>query len=270
MPSRIKAFTLIELLVVIAIIAILAAILFPVFSQARESARQISCASNMRQIGMAMRMYAEDSDEVWVPAFTVGRPDPSFSLSQPWLGYDNNNSARDDNQFTGSVLESGTHPAHPGSLDVYIKSEAIKRCPSMPGKWQTALAINGFTPLLPSDYYAVNPAAKGNEFGPFFKNQVPDPATGRQVAIAASDSEIQEPSTTLALWEHENPDPMCNWLQAPNWLNSPPGGSLQDHFHLLHRNGATTLWTDGHVKHQLYAQLKRPWFSCNKSIYPQN
>jgi prepilin-type N-terminal cleavage/methylation domain-containing protein len=56
------AFTLIELLVVVAIIAMLAAILFAVFSQAREKARQITCLSNMRQLGIALSMYMEDSD----------------------------------------------------------------------------------------------------------------------------------------------------------------------------------------------------------------
>ena len=58
-----RGFTLIELLVVIAIIAILAAILFPVFAQAREKARQSSCCSNLRQIGLALKMYCQDYDE---------------------------------------------------------------------------------------------------------------------------------------------------------------------------------------------------------------
>jgi len=60
-------FTLIELLVVIAIIAILASILFPVFAQAREKARQTSCLSNVKQIALAMNMYAQDSDETYPP-----------------------------------------------------------------------------------------------------------------------------------------------------------------------------------------------------------
>lgn len=59
---RQKGFTLIELLVVIAIIAILAAILFPVFAQAREKAKQSSCLSNMKQIGLAFKLYADDYD----------------------------------------------------------------------------------------------------------------------------------------------------------------------------------------------------------------
>jgi len=77
-PAR-TGFTLIELLVVIAIIAILAAILFPVFAQAREKARQITCASNMKQIGLAMMMYVQDYDEL----FPMGRCYGPFSTGLP-------------------------------------------------------------------------------------------------------------------------------------------------------------------------------------------
>jgi prepilin-type N-terminal cleavage/methylation domain-containing protein/prepilin-type processing-associated H-X9-DG protein len=88
-----RGFTLIELLVVIAIIAILAAILFPVFAKAREKARQSSCLSNVKQIGLGLMMYIGDYDEkfpggdsVWVPA--VGgiywTLDPYIKNTQIW------------------------------------------------------------------------------------------------------------------------------------------------------------------------------------------
>lgn len=69
MKQRSHAFTLIELLVVIAIIAILAAILFPVFAQAREKARSISCVSNLKQAGTALAMYVQDYDETFPLSF---------------------------------------------------------------------------------------------------------------------------------------------------------------------------------------------------------
>ncbi|MCS6861265.1 MAG: prepilin-type N-terminal cleavage/methylation domain-containing protein [Abditibacteriales bacterium] len=87
-----QGFTLIELLVVIAIIAILVAILMPVFAQARERARAASCFSNMRQLGMAAVMYAQDYDDHYVPPCLHPNMDASrpalalwFQLIQPYV-----------------------------------------------------------------------------------------------------------------------------------------------------------------------------------------
>ncbi len=118
---RRRAFTLIELLVVIAIIAVLAAILFPVFAQAREKARQASCTSNLRQIGLAFQMYAQDYDERM----------PDRRDLKTALGY----RANPDGTSWGATWP----PSDPRggwaiiALAPYVNAPAIWSCPSVAG-----------------------------------------------------------------------------------------------------------------------------------------
>jgi len=104
-----KGFTLIELLVVIAIIAILAAILFPVFAQAREKARGATCLSNVKQIGLGIIMYADDNDEILPRSYGWEHSDNPFSLSTGTFGQYTNGVGL--LMLTGSVLKYSTDSA---------------------------------------------------------------------------------------------------------------------------------------------------------------
>ncbi|NSW58178.1 MAG: DUF1559 domain-containing protein [Armatimonadetes bacterium] len=126
-PMR-RGFTLIELLVVIAIIAILAAILFPVFARAREKARQTSCLSNVKQLGLGAMMYCQDYDEMLFPRYQPISVYPAPANAVWWL----------------------PRPGYTSLLDPYVKNTQIGRCPSEPnrnGYGYNALLIGGNVPL---------------------------------------------------------------------------------------------------------------------------
>lgn len=111
-----KGFTLLELLVVVAIIALLAAVLFPVFSRAREKGRQTACFSNLRQVGLAFALYTDDSD-----GLMPDRRDLKKSLPggyRPWSAW-----PPSDPRGGWAII----------ALAPYVRNEAIWSCPSVTG-----------------------------------------------------------------------------------------------------------------------------------------
>jgi prepilin-type N-terminal cleavage/methylation domain-containing protein/prepilin-type processing-associated H-X9-DG protein len=140
MPLFRRGFTLIELLVVIAIIAILAAILFPVFAQAREKARQTACLSQHKQLGTAVLMYAQDYDELFPPERIGGTKN--------------------------SIDPKGTGWTWRWAMQPYVKSEKIWVCPSLsPRNWfKTPLLTEVQQDVLATYAYAGHPFIC--EYGP--------------------------------------------------------------------------------------------------------
>ena len=126
--SKQKGFTLIELLVVIAIIAILAAILFPVFQKVRENARRASCTSNLKQLSIAVVQYQQDFDEI-MPGSAVN------AALGGWI------------YFTGfTAFPSPTPTAFDptqGSIYPYVKSKGVYLCPDDSSNQGNSYSING-------------------------------------------------------------------------------------------------------------------------------
>ena len=124
-PKRRTAFTLIELLVVIAIIAILAAILFPVFSRARENARKSACASNLKQIGLGFAQYSQDYDEMMPHDGAVAGPAATAGLfSTPAC-------APSATCYSPFYTNGPMNDHWPARLQPYLKSTQIFQCPSL-------------------------------------------------------------------------------------------------------------------------------------------
>ncbi len=139
-----RGFTLIELLVVIAIIAILAAILFPVFAQAREKARQISCVSDMKQIGLGVLQYNQDYDEHFPMVDYIPAGGPELR----WY------------QAVGSYIKNGNTNAGTG---YYNGSGGIWTCPDLPVPQPGNYGVNWL--LMPSGV-GVGAGSDGNGWPP--------------------------------------------------------------------------------------------------------
>jgi len=249
--SRTKqAFTLIELLVVIAIIAILAAILFPVFAQAREKARQTSCLSNMKQTNLAWQMYLQDYDEVMAPFWTSNANDASFAAA--------------------GVPASRNCYWWPKLTNPYIKNWQIFRCPSGadpngewgggPNAWlynqmrhsQIGYNYLGLSTWWDCDYTigvalaSVNKPASTISFADSALQGTGNPYPTNSVV---GYSTVQAPAQYAAIYPATH---TCTWYNGVNggwdWsLNGPKpnhiGWTLDRHNEMVNVG-----WVDGHAK----------------------
>ena len=237
-----QGFTLIELLVVIAIIAILAAILFPVFAQAREKARAISCLSNQKQFGLAAMMYVQDYDELYPVGAAQGNDGTwmwNYNLPVPatWRPIP----ATDRRVFAAKVLWAN-------ALQPYTKNYGIMTCPSCPE-----------SRLNSPDYATPN--------GPFYDVSI----SYNGLLSSYSEAGVNQAANLPMFWEGRgkaavagfaltnpnlicpNPAQPCVYVPSSATCSGSANGQTSTMFGLsgtmwIHTQGANFTMADGHSK----------------------
>ncbi len=230
-----RGFTLIELLVVIAIIAILAAILFPVFAKAREKARQTSCLSNMRQLGTAALGYAQDYDGLYPLSF-------SFDGANVWATY------------AASVCEPPVWPEDGmvanNSVQPYCKNYQLMTCPSLVRV--DSAGYNGYTS---------NPTWVAYHFNTYLNAN--SESVVRSPALTFMWTEAMGENTGTATMQWPCYLPSFSWTAA-DWYrpfsnavgDGTSGGSvtywtdMQTKDMRIHNDGQNYSYADGHAKWQ--------------------
>jgi len=229
-----KGFTLIELLVVIAIIAILAAILFPVFAQAREKARAASCLSNMKQIGLAQLMYVQDYDEAFPAVYNDHIVDNGVSKRFIWAD----------------------------AIRPYIKSRDIFKCPT------GSPAQIDLTPNDPNSNYPAD-----NVQGTRYQMNMVDgwhwpEGTGSNYPMVLAKS--KHPAETAMVQESSN----AWWNHWHNsnaaWCRTGTAGTdiyllgvLGETTYPRHSGGTNIIFMDGHAKYRKIQSLRADIQWCN-------
>ena len=233
-----SAFTLIELLVVIAIIAILAAILFPVFAKAREKARQISCLSNMKQLGLGFMQYTQDNDE----NYPTGSSGP---LGQGWAG----------------------------TIYTYVKSTGVFKCPDDSTQPQTSNGVVSYPVSYAANFNFMRTDG-GSPGDPHTGQSLASLASPAKTVLLNEVRGIYAPITDIkeangANGVHSSTSngnyngtvyPFGGYGQGGNmvtgclgnldcsaWVNNPPGEGFAAKTG-LHTDGSSFMMTDGHAK----------------------
>jgi prepilin-type N-terminal cleavage/methylation domain-containing protein len=231
-PKR-QGFTLIELLVVIAIIAILAAILFPVFAQAREKARATACLNNMKQLGIALEVYLSD----WDGAYPMNRF-PTGSTPPP-----------------GGTNNHGSTYTWRRALDSTVKSLSAWQCPSNDYKWSTTGSVNGspgddsngpnFT-IADQRYNGRRISGSYAYNGAYFHEAMP---AGEPTQRPREQAEIKDPAGLIIIMESRagHPD-LGNWCIVDNTCAGDDVAQLGLSPFQSHQNRHNWIFADTHAK----------------------
>jgi prepilin-type N-terminal cleavage/methylation domain-containing protein/prepilin-type processing-associated H-X9-DG protein len=224
-----RGFTLIELLVVIAIIAILAAILFPVFARAREKARQASCSSNLKQIALAEMMYVQDYDETSQGPVAGG-------TNWNFVGGGNCSGCFQRYETNWGNVCAGAKPNY-NPLFPYHKNTQLWYCPSEPG----------------TDFrsYGWNRAGESRKMSTFVHPS--------QTLMFADSSQSGQPGSGNIAWITHN------WADVNTDQNCCSSGAASEgivnfhphHIAKIHNDGANIAFWDGHVKWMSSASIPR-------------
>jgi len=228
-----RAFTLIELLVVIAIIAILAAILFPVFAQAKEAAKKTTCLSNEKQVGIGLYLYVQDADDTLpmanYPAAYVGPPFTQFS----WHA----GAGKGELNWADLLLP-------------YSKSIQVFKCPTDSTGQYTPAGV------------AIPGAPLSMALNAYFYSQ---PNGVRRFSLTGgSMSEITTSSSKI--FALETASDSSNELMRPDRWKAPNGSSILER----HLGGANYLYADTHAKYHKMPQWWKNPFTWNNPDLAQN
>jgi prepilin-type N-terminal cleavage/methylation domain-containing protein/prepilin-type processing-associated H-X9-DG protein len=208
-------FTLIELLVVIAIIAILAAILFPVFAQAREKARQTACLSNTKQLGTALAMYTQDYDET-IPYNDNG---PDFAPGKAMCTFD--------------------------TLQPYLKNTQVYVCPSAGASDRVPIFMNYDNTNRPLISYAINNVYFNDPAQRLFEKASPATLASIEDVVGTVFCGDSKPSANQKHWAWQVVGTTLNTSVTPAILGYP---NQQGQFVARHNNGLNFTFFDGHAK----------------------
>jgi prepilin-type N-terminal cleavage/methylation domain-containing protein/prepilin-type processing-associated H-X9-DG protein len=223
---RKRGFTLIELLVVIAIIAILAAILFPVFGRARENARRLSCQSNLKQIGLGVLQYVQDYDEMY----------PIQGQGVNWGAFD-----------------AGITGGWAFIIQPYVKSTQILQCPSETNSGDSTASATNYQ-YTDYAYNSVLGGMSPNQAGGETSSSSTGPLLPRSASVLTFSS-----NTIMLLESPAVSNLNGHWAQGSSGgatgvgvpASLPPYGAS-----FRHLEGSNFLFADGHVK----------WFKTDPSV----